>query len=391
MRGKQLALVLLLLVALGSAAWFLQRRHEASWSSSASTGGKILDFPLNDVSRITIKSGGAELNLVRKDDVWTVQERADYPANFERVGALVRKLWELRSVQDVKIGPSQLGRLQLNEPGTDANAGTLLELKANDKRLGALLLGKSQMREANQSLGAAGFPVARYALAQDGSQRVFLLSDPFTDITTKPEEWINRDFVRIENPRLITVAGTTPGMHWTIRRDNATAAWTLVDAKAGEDFDANKVANLGNFLAAGIFADVLPPNAPPNETGLDQGTTAHIETFDNFVYDLRIGKQSGMNFPVLISVKADLAKERTAAPNEKPEDKTRLDQEFQTRQKQLAEKLEKEQKFTNRPYLIAKSTIEQLTRERSALMLDKPAATPTATPSASPSPRRSKK
>jgi len=38
----------------------------------------------------------------------------------------------------------------------------------------------------------------------------------------------------------------------------------------------------------------------------------------------------------------------------KPEDKTKLDQEFQTKQKQLADKLAKEQKTGNRPYLIAK-------------------------------------
>src|SRR5438876_3129453 len=96
MKGKQLAIVLVLLVAFGGVALFLSRRNAASWSNTAtSSDGKILNFPLNDVSHLTIKGDGSELNLVKKDDVWTVKERADYPANFELISGLVRKIWEL--------------------------------------------------------------------------------------------------------------------------------------------------------------------------------------------------------------------------------------------------------------------------------------------------------
>ena len=98
MKGKQLALVLVLLVAVGGVALFLNQRNSASWSETATTSsGKVLDFPLNDVSQVTIKEGDAELNLVKKDDVWKVKERADYPADFDKVGALIRKLWELQA------------------------------------------------------------------------------------------------------------------------------------------------------------------------------------------------------------------------------------------------------------------------------------------------------
>jgi hypothetical protein len=386
MKGKQLAIVLVLLVALGGAALLLNRRHEATWSSSASAaGGKILEFPLNDVSRVTIKGSGAEVNLVKKEDVWSVQERADYPANFEKVSTLIRKLWELRPVQDVKIGPSQFARLQLDEP-----RGTLIDLKGGDKRLAALLLGKTQMRNADQSLGATGgMPAGRYAMAQDGFNRVFLLSETLDDVQPKPEQWLNRDFVKIESPKLITLAGSTPGMHWTLTRENATAPWKLADAKPGEEFDPAKATSAGTLFMSAVLNDVLPPDAPPNETGLDQPTTAHFETFDNFVYDLRIGKLSGDNYPVLVSVNAELAKERTPPPDEKPEDKARLDQEFQNRQKQLAEKLEKEKKLGSRPFLMGKSTIDQLVKDRSALMAEKkpsPSLAPASTPAASPPP-----
>src|SRR6185436_9393016 len=130
------------------------------------------------------------------------------------------------------------------------------------------------------------------------------------------------------------------------------------------------------------FADVLSPDAPAGETGLDKPSTVRIETFDNFSYELRIGKLTGENYPVLVSVKAELPKERTPAADEKPEDKAKLDQEFQTKQKQLTEKLANEQKLPTRPYLIAKATIDQMLKDRASLMAEKK---PTPSPSA-PSP-----
>ena len=374
MKGKQLALVLVLLVAVGGVALFLNHRNSADWSEKATTSsGKILDFPLNDVSHVTIKESGAELNLVKKDDGWTVKERADYPANFEQTGGLIRKLWELKPVQDVKVGPSQLARLQLAEPTPGSTGGTLIDLQgAGDKRIAALLLGKKSLRDSDQPAGeGGGFPVGRYVMGQDGSNRVYLVSETFNDIQTKPEQWLSRDFIKVENPKSIAVTGTEPAKSWKIVRDAAASPWKLTDSKPGEELDNTKAAGVASIFTYGSFVDVLPADAPMAETGLDKPSTVHIETFDGFSYDLRIGKLKDENYPVLVSVKGELAKERTPAADEKPEDKTKLDEEFQTKQKQLGDKLAKEQKLPARPYLIVKATIDQMLKDRAALMVEK--------------------
>ena len=379
MKGRQIAIVLGVLLVVGGLALFLSRRNSAQWSSTAtSSSATVLQFPLNDVSHVTVKSGGSELNLIKKEDVWTVKERADYAADFDKVSALLRKLWELRPVQDVKIGPSQLGRLQLGEPSADANSSTLVDLKStSDQRLAAVRLGKKSLRESDQVPGpAGGFPVGRYIMAEDGSNRVFLVSETLDEAQTKPEQWLNRDFVKVDAPRQIAVVGSTPGVNWSVKREIASAPWQLVDAKPGEDFDPAKISSVATLFAGAVFADVLAPDAPTVETGLDKPSSARIETFDNFSYELRIGKLMGENYPVLVSVKADLPKERTPAADEKPEDKAKLDQEFQARQKELTDKLAKEQKLGARPYLISKGTIDQLLKERSALMAEKKEASP---------------
>jgi Domain of unknown function (DUF4340) len=381
MKGKQLAIVLILLVALGGVALFLNQRQSASWSNTATTSNdKILNFQLNDVSKATIKESGAELNLVKIEDTWRVKERVDYPADFGKVSSLLRKLWELRPVQDVKIGPSQLGRLQLTEPGQGSGNGTLIDLKgAGDKRLAALLLGKKYLRNPDQPASeGGGIAVGRYVMGQDGSNRAYLVSDTFDEIQTKPEQWLNRDFVKVENPKSIVVAGTTAGVNWKLTRETAAGPWKLADAKPGEELDNAKAAGVATLFTAASFADVLPPDAPVEDTGLDKPSTVRIETFDNFVYDLQIGKLMGENYPVLVSVNAELPKERTPAADEKPEDKAKLDQEFQTKNKQLTDKLAAEQKLQIWPYLISKATIDQLLKDRASLMAEKkPSPSPT--------------
>ena len=129
MKGKHLALLLLLALLVGYAWYSLQQGDAAAGRQSDGAGTKVLSFPINEVARVTVKATGAELNLVKKGDDWAVQERADYPASYDQVSDFIRKLWELKTVQDVKVGPSQFSKLDLVEPGAEGSAGTVAELR----------------------------------------------------------------------------------------------------------------------------------------------------------------------------------------------------------------------------------------------------------------------
>ena len=72
----------------------------------------------------------------------------------------------------------------------------------------------------------------------------------------------------------------------------------------------------------------------------------------------------------------EFSKGKISAPNEKAEDKAKLDQDFRTRQSQLARKLAIEQQFENRPYLIVRTTIDQLVQDRNSLLQAKPPVVP---------------
>ena len=390
MKGKQLAILLLVVLVLGGLWYLAGGLRNGVWSETGSGGGnKVVEFPLNDVTQVVIKNSTGDLHLVKKSDQWTVQERAGYPANFELVSGFLRKLWELKRLQVVKVGPSQLPRLDLADPGKDKDkdakgTGTEVELLGADgKPYAAVLLGKKYLRKSagggemdfGGMGGADGVPAGRY-VKRVGGETVSLVSETFSDANPKPASWLSKDFVKITDPKMITLAGTTDSRHWSISRNGASEPWTLAGAKPDEAVDASKATSLIGTLPAMSFNDVLAPDDKIDEPV----TTATIETFDGFRYELRIGPVRDDSYPVRIAVSASFPKERVAGKDEKPEDKKRLDEEFTTKQKQLADKLAAEKAFEGRPYLISKYTIDAFVKDRNDLLSVKPAATPAPTP-----------
>ena len=383
MNRKQFSLLLILLAVLGGAGWFVWQRGGSAWSegSSAAADAKVLSFPLNDVASATIRRPTGDVSLVKKGDIWTVKERADYPADFNQVSDLLRALWELKSAQEVKAGPSQLPRLELVEPGkAPAGAGTLVELKdQGGKTLASLLAGKKYTRRGDDASGMPPFPAGRYVMPAGGSNnpRIALVSAPLDALDQAPERWLSRDFFRVESVKSVAVQGATPAMRWKLFRATAAAPWELADPKPDESVDPAKVAQYATLWQSASFTDVLPPDTKPADRGLDQPSIVTMETFDGLTYALRAGKPDDTSYPILASVAGELPKERTPAADEKPEDKARLDQEFADRQKTRQERLAAEKKLEGRAFLVPKSFIDPFLRDRSALLAEKkPATTP---------------
>ena len=202
---------------------------------------------MNDVDRISIKQSQGQLTLARKSDIWTVQERSDYPANFETVGELLRKVWDLKVGQPVEVGASKLGRLELLPPEQGTNSGTLVEFKdKSGKTLNSLLLGKKHMKESKGGAespfgGGGGWPDGRYVMVGSDLQTVAVVSEPFSNVEPKPEEWLNKDFFKVEKLKSMSVTTTNLTNNWKLSRDSETNEWKLADLKTNEALDTGKI------------------------------------------------------------------------------------------------------------------------------------------------------
>jgi hypothetical protein len=378
MNRKQLTTLVILGLVIGGLGLFLFSRKAGSWKSSDNATRQTIfqDFPLNDVAHVRIKQADAELNLVKNDDQWTVQERWNYPANFSDIGDLLRKMWELKSVRTHKVGPSQFGRLELLPPEQGANSGTLMEFKGKDgKALHSLLLGKKEMRESGQAspMGGGESPVGRYIALPQNPENVWVVSETFGDAEARPERWLSKDFFKVEKLRSIAVAHPEPERSWKLVREKEGGDLELADKKEGEPFEKNKAYSAGHALSYPSFDDVVDP-----ATELQNPILATIETFDGFVYDIKLAPKADANANYLLkmAVTANINKQRAPGADEQPEEKERLDQEFQDRVKKLEEKLKQESNYQQWTYVVSKWTIDPILKERKDYHADEKTAEP---------------
>ena len=375
MNRKQFVILIVVGLAIGALGFYLANKRKESYTASTfQEGAKVIkDFPINDVAHLRIKQGTNEVNLVRAE-TWGVKERWGYPASFTEISEFLRKVWELKPVQDVEVGPSQFARLELNTDGGATNNGTLVEFKdAKAANLKSLVLGKKYMKDApagGMGMGG-GFPAGRYVMVPE-TKKVWLVNESFSNIDIQPEQWIDKDFFKVEKIKSISVTSPNPTNTWSLSRETETGEWKMADLKEGENFDTTKASVLNHALSSPNFNDVASPEAKPEEIGLKEPTVAKLQTFDGLNYTVTIGSNTNEeNLYLKMDVAGELPKERTPGKDEKPEDKEKLDKEFKDKNDKLQEKLKKEEQFEKWTYIVSKYTVDALLKPRTDFFAEK--------------------
>ncbi len=380
MKGKQLLILIVTAAILGGAGLMLTRQDASRMTSSKLGMGKPVlgGLDINSVAGIRIQTGTNQLNVVRDGETWVVRERSSYPAGFGVVSDFLRKLDGLKVTRPVEVGPSRLPALDLVSPAQ--GAGTQLELLGSDgKALRNLLLGKTHSRggdEPASPYGDGGMANGRYVQLEADPKQVVLVSDPLSTANTRAEDWLDKTFFKVELPRRVEITRPEEATGFVLSRTNEFSEWVWEDAGADEKLDASKTSLFGSLLSAPTFTDVV---IDPDDAvlGLDKPTVARIQTTTGFLYELRIGQPQGNeDYPVRIQVSGDWPKERAPVADEKPEDKERLDKEFQTGLAAKEEKLRSEGKYGRWTYLVSRWSIEPVLKTRKDLVPAPPAEAP---------------
>lgn len=379
MNKKQFLILVVLVVVLG--AWGLSRwRNQSSAFSGGGgvAGQKLLgEFDVNAVAQLAIKHGTNELLLAKKDDTWRVAQRNDYPANFGEISAFLLKLKGLKIVQTEQVGPSLLPRLELVASGT--NLPTVVEFRDTaGKALKTLTLGKTLMENSSASAGmdefggGGGYPKGRYVQVSGMTDSVAVISDALSDVAPDAGHWLNKNFFKVEKPKMIAVTFPEATNSWTLTRETEAGEWKLAAAKADEKLDSGKSAGVTSPFSSPTLNDVAL-GLTPEQAGLDKPTVIKISTFDGFDYTVNVGAKTNENFLLTVAVAGNFPKERPAVADEKPEDKTKADKEFADKLKAQQEKLATEAAFGKWTFQVASWTVESLLKKRSELLEDKPA------------------
>jgi hypothetical protein len=220
--------------------------------------------------------------------------------------------------------------------------------------------------------GDSSFPDGRYVKVGTDAGNVAVINEALSNIEPKPEQWLNKDFFKVEKIKDIAVTYPVGTNSWKVSRDTENATdWKLADAKPGEQLDSGKTSGLSYALSSPSFSDVTPLDAKPEPAGLDKPTVVTFDTFDHFTYTVKVGSKTNDNYPVTVAISADLPKERTPGKDEKPDEKTRLDKEFKDSQKKFQDKLAQEKACEKWTYLVSTWTLEPVLKERAQLMAEK--------------------
>jgi hypothetical protein len=442
MNNRQLItiLVALGLVAAGVVWKFSKGSGSPTGRESLALDRALPEFSMNDVVAIQIKNQKEEVNLAREgggaEATWGVKERDGYPANFDFVKDLVMKASDLRVIEQLKIGKTQLGRLQLISPAAegakDAKAeevGTLVIFKkANDQEMGRLLLGKSIEREESPEnpFFNLGGSTGRFVQVGTVTDTAYKVKEAFNSLNVDVKGWVDKAFISPAGGlKSIEVKVVDPAdQSWKVDREKEGADPVLADKKEGEDIDPEKVKQASSAFSSAFFTDVAT-EADKEKTGLDAPKrTATVAFFDGFTYTLKVGNKvkpedENSDYYMMVNVaytpQPEPAAPATAEPPPEPQPtpapegetaeqkaerekkdadaraaweqarqaidaaKTQHEndlKQWETSKKEKEERLAKEKKYEGRTYIVSKYTVDWLLKDRKYFEKAAVAATP---------------
>ena len=341
MKNKQLLIAIVVLVVLGAAVIF----QTFSGESTKPTNQVIKALDATKLASITLTDSDDSVTVDQVDGKWSVTDRDGFPANFSNIQSLVDAVTELKILAKQKVGKSQLGRFELNDPAPEdaKDAGTKLELKdADGNVLHSILFGKETQGQADPSSPFGPSGTGRYVLVAPNT--VGEINETLSsDLKTSPADWLHKeDFLKVEKIKSITITQPNEADSWTLTHIKEGDDMALSDAKPEEKLDSSKGNSAGRVLGSPSFDDIASKSAKPEETGMDKAVTATIDTFEGYQYVVKMAKKeedhymsftaSGTRIPQEDEGKArepqaDETKPREPAKDEKPEDSERLDKE----------------------------------------------------------------
>ncbi|OGA52707.1 MAG: hypothetical protein A3F74_23745 [Betaproteobacteria bacterium RIFCSPLOWO2_12_FULL_62_58] len=376
MNRKQFLILVVALLVLGGAGFALFWQDIAAYrASGAKIGAKLLpEFRIADVTQMRLRDAKTQATLSRKDTGWVVEERGGYAADVQAIGDFMVKLIELKVTQAENVGASLLPRVELAAPGAGEGVGTLVEFKDKaGKVLASLILGKKILKKDPMNpLPAAqdGVPAGRYILVTGAKDTVVVVSDPLHAADAAPGKWLAKDFFKADRIKTLAVGPEGAPPQWKITRDLEWGQWKF--AGGGGDLDASAAVGAVNALGGMAFTDVAAGAKPEDP---EKPLVAVAETFDNLTYTVKIAKKkTGNEYDVSFTISGDPAGRRTPEKDEKPEDTARRDKEFAENLKNLEARMAREKALAKWTYVVAKSAVEPLLKDRAQLIAQKAAS-----------------
>jgi hypothetical protein len=268
-------------------------RGSSSDGLSLAIGTEPFDsLPAANVKGIVIRTSSTNsLTLRQVDGQWRIKERGDYPADKSMVDSFILNFQNMKVLRSFSATERQLPTLNLlpptNQTATSETAVRVELQDAQGKRIHSALLGKESSGPPALVTTSVLMADRRFLMIDDDPKSIIVVDQTFSTAETNPQDWLNKDFFKIENPTRIAVTfpgNSTNSWHITEQDNNGTMEWNLADANASVKLDLSSAPTTA--FSSPSFEDVATPvQATPLDTN---ATRIEIATRDGFQYSIRV-------------------------------------------------------------------------------------------------------
>jgi hypothetical protein len=317
MKGKTF-LTLLVVTGLLAALWFFRFGTEEH-TGAVKMGDKLFtDLPVNAVATVTIADSESKVTLVKGDNVWQVDGRSGYPADFDALRELVVKLSRLKIGRRFPASTESLTRLSLMAPSSSESSSTGKQITLTDasgKILVDVILGQSRGTDSGEGGG-------QYLKKVD-ADTVFLVDGSFRFLKTAPAQWLNKEILDVKGEDVKSVAcyvGDPRTPIYTLLRPEKGEMASMAPVPPGRTADSVKIDQVLDALAPLTLDDVQAADGQPPVSESGQARLVY-QLFDGRQITLFPYSDDKGSFTLRVTAEDSVAETQAAgAPDPQPTD-----------------------------------------------------------------------
>jgi hypothetical protein len=277
-------------LAVGAAVMVVQRSGDAA--APAGAKGPMFEGLAGrsaDVALVHIMRSDGEFSIRREGETWQVDEKAGYPARFDRIRETVLGMADLRPLEPKTSNPDRYAQIGVQDPEESSPAGpssTLITLKdAQGNTLAACIVGHAR----------PGTPPGVY-IRRPGEAQSWLAAGSL-EIPGDFTRWIDPEIMSIDRARIRSVSITPAiGEPYSIERSTrAQTSFTILGIPDGSTVKNTTAADaFGNALSYLTLEDITSARIIDVPTGgLIPGPHLEFRTFDGLIIMMQLADKDG--------------------------------------------------------------------------------------------------
>ena len=310
MKIKTLVILLIVLGVLAAAGALIIHLQNSS-SSSGEMGAYLLEqLPANEVASIVIETPADTVSLMKKGDLWVVEERFGYPADFSKISDLVKTLKQVKVGRRFESSEKILKRLSLKSHGDsdtpEEGRGTWIRMKDKGGRpvLG-ILLGKTRLKGKEKKM-----PDGQYVMLSK-DPKIYLIDTILASFETGPSAWLEKSPVKVDAKEIESISCMGPGgklVRYRFERAGKGKDFELIDPSTNQEIKKASLNRLSNALSSLQIKDVENPSAPPDAIQKETSPLLEYHLFNGLAYRVYPGKACSGTMPCYLRIEVDYQK-----------------------------------------------------------------------------------